>query len=95
MAEQVFRPGDTVIWMRNMGGGFVFPVMARVVAVTPKRVTITADDPEEKGEGVVTRHVSPDSLQPHEPIATLPPNHAVSGGRRSKKSPPPSDSFFE
>ena len=64
MAGQPFRPGDEVIWMKSVGGGFVAPVLATVVAVTPKRVTIRADDPDEKGEGVVIRHVRPASLQP-------------------------------
>jgi hypothetical protein len=64
--NHAFRPGDTVIWMKGSGGGFVFPVLATVVAVSPKKVTITANDPDETGAGVVTRHVSPASLQPHE-----------------------------
>jgi hypothetical protein len=90
MARHSFQPGDTVIWLRDVGSGFVFPVRATVVGVTPKRVTITANDPDEKGEGVVTRHVSPASLQPH--IGR--PKRAVSRGRRQpKESPPPADSF--
>ncbi len=40
MTEQTFQPGDQVIWLKSAGGGFVFPVLATVVAVTPKRVTV-------------------------------------------------------
>jgi hypothetical protein len=58
-----FRPGDKVIWFKGAGGSFVFPVSAKVVATTRKRVTILAHDPDEKGEGIVTRHVRPQSLQ--------------------------------
>jgi hypothetical protein len=57
------QPGDEVIWLKGVGGGFVFPFQATVVAVTAKRVTITVDDPDERGEGLVTRHVKPSSLQ--------------------------------
>lgn len=62
MTRQPFRSGDEVIWLKNTGG-FVWPVAATVVAVTAKRVTIRADDPDETGEGLVTCHVRPDSLQ--------------------------------
>src|ERR1700674_1724686 len=61
MAE-AFQPGDVVIWAKGVGGGFAFPVLATVVRVTAKRVTIKAEDPDERGEGVVTRHVSPANL---------------------------------
>ncbi len=43
------------IWMKGVGGDFVFPVLVTVIAVTPKRVTITADDPDENGEGSLDR----------------------------------------
>ena len=77
MAE-MFRPGDIVIWWKGAGGGFVWPVQATVVRVTAKRVTIEADDPDEKGEGVVTRHVRPASLQHHRrPPGKEPPPAAV------------------
>jgi hypothetical protein len=58
-----FRPGDKVIWLKCVGGDFGYPVSAKVVATTPKRITILAHDPDEKGEGNVTRHVRPESLQ--------------------------------
>ncbi len=61
-----FRPGDAVIWAKPVGGGFALPVRATVLAVTAKRVTIAAEDPDEMGAGVITRHVSPGSLQPME-----------------------------
>lgn len=95
MTGHSFRPGEQVIWLRNVGGGFVFPVQATVVAVTPKRVTITANDPDEKGEGIVTRHVSPTSLQPQQGrVARRPPKTAVSrGGPPPLPSPPVADSF--
>jgi len=55
-----FRPGDTVIWLKRVSGDLVFPVKARVLAVTDKRIKIEADDPD---EGKVIRHVAPSSLQ--------------------------------
>jgi hypothetical protein len=61
-----FQPGDAVIWWKGAGGGYVWPIKVTVVAVTPRRITITADDPDERGEGIVTRHVSPDRLAPQE-----------------------------
>jgi hypothetical protein len=81
--------------MRHVGGGFVFPVGATVVAVTPKRVTIRADDPDEKGEGIVTRHVSPARLQPQAQGAEgSRSRRGVSrGGQQAKKAPPAPDAF--
>jgi hypothetical protein len=95
MAGHSFRAGDTVIWLRHAGGGFVFPVEATVIAVTPKRVTITANDPDEKGEGVVTRHVNPASLQPKTAEGTRKQRRQAVAGRsqRSKNSQPAPDSF--
>jgi hypothetical protein len=72
----MFRPCDEVIWLRAAGGGFVFPVLATVVRVTSQRVTITADDPDERGEGIVTRHIKPSSLQLRQ-RASEPPAGAV------------------
>jgi hypothetical protein len=95
MAQQPFRPGDKVIWLKN-SGGFVFPVLATVVAVTPKRVTITANDPDEKGEGIVTRHVRPASLQPSVGgTAQRRTARGVSRGSRPVKKPPPALDSFE
>jgi hypothetical protein len=41
-----FRPGDKVIWLKCVSGEFVFPVTAKVLDVTEKRVKIKADDKE-------------------------------------------------
>jgi hypothetical protein len=90
MAGHSFRPGEEVIWLKGVGG-FVFPVLARVVALTPKRVTITADDPDERGEGVVTRHVRPSSLQPKE----TPARRRASRDRHAAKGGPPAGDSFE
>lgn len=57
-----FRPGDTVVWLKRVSGEFVFPVNAVVLAVTPKRIKIEANDPD---DGTVVRHVAPGSLQPY------------------------------
>ncbi len=95
MTEQTFQPGDQVIWLKNTGGGFVLPVLATVVAVTPKRVTVQADDPDERGEGMVTRHVNPANLQPmHEGERKAQGRQAVSRqGSPHKKAGPSPDSF--
>jgi hypothetical protein len=90
MAGHVFRPGEEVIWLKS-AGGFVSPVLATVVAVTPKRVTITADDPDERGEGLVTRHVRPISLQPKRESAAR--RRPARGSRPGKGAAPLSDSF--
>lgn len=82
----LYQPGDTVIWWKNSGGGFAFPVRAKVVTVTPKRVTISADDPDESGEGVVVRHVSPVRLQPHKDARPMPPLPVARRRQRKGKS---------
>ncbi len=96
MAGHPFRPGDEVVWLKS-SGGFVSPVLATVVAVTLKRVTIKADDPDENGEGIVTRHVRPASLQPRtEGAARRRPSRGVSrGSRLMKKALPAIDPFEE
>jgi hypothetical protein len=95
MAGHSFRPGEEVIWLKNVCG-FVTPVLARVVAVTPKRVTIAADDPDEKGEGVVTRHVHPVNLQPKgEGDPRRRPARGASHGRRAVNGGPPASDTFE
>ena len=60
---RIFRPGDRVIWWKTAGLNFTVPVAATVVAVTAKRVTIEADDPDERGVGLVRRSVDPARLQ--------------------------------
>jgi hypothetical protein len=95
MAGRSFQPGEEVIWLKN-AGGFVFPVPATVVAVTPKRVTIMATDPDEKGEGVVTRHVRPSNLRPKWEEAARPPARGTSAGsRRGQGAPPAGDTFAD
>lgn len=67
-----FRPGEAVIWLKRVSGDFVFPVKAKVLAVTDKRIKIEADDPD---EGKVIRHVAPSSLQQQQqrkPVKAVP-----------------------
>jgi hypothetical protein len=80
-----FQPGDVVVWWKGAGGDFVAPVRATVVRVTAKRVTIVVEDPDEKGAGVVTRHVSAASLQlqgPRRASRPVPLRGAVRRARR-------------
>jgi hypothetical protein len=77
-----FRPDDTVMWLKRVSGEFVFPVRAKVLAVTDKRVKIEADDPE---EGKVVRHVAPSSLQPEQHRKVGKPKTARSLRARSRK----------
>jgi len=54
------RPGEAVIWLKRLPGGpYVVPIAATVVAITPKRVKILADDDGQ----IVTRFVPVESLQ--------------------------------
>jgi hypothetical protein len=92
MPAHTFRPGDQVVWLRNTGG-FVFPVGAKVLAVTAKRVTIAADDPDERGEGTVTRHVSPDNLQPILPPPRPPRSRPAKAPAAPPKRTPPAAPF--
>jgi hypothetical protein len=59
-AEPPFQPGESVIWLKRLPGGpYVVPLAATVVASTPKRIKIVADD-----EGrMITRFVPSESLQ--------------------------------
>ncbi len=58
--KQAFQVGEQVIWLKRIpGGDYVYPVSAKVLAVTAKRVKIEADDDGE----IVIRHVPPESLQ--------------------------------
>jgi len=89
-----FQPGDKVIWLKDTGGGFVFPFSATVVGVTAKRVTISVHDPDERGEGIVTRSVTPARLQPQ--IDEEARGGKRAGSRRNKRTgklPPAADSF--
>ena len=94
LVAHTFQPGDKVIWAKGVGGGFHFPVSATVVAVTPRRVTIEAFDPDEKGEGLVTRHVKPESLLPQQE-GPAKSHRRRQGARRNSahQLPPPADSF--
>ena len=59
-APQPLEIGDQVIWWKRVpGGDYVFPVSAKVLALTAKRVKIEADDDGE----IVIRYVPPESLQ--------------------------------
>jgi hypothetical protein len=59
-APQPLEIGEQVIWWKRIpGGNYVYPVSAKVLAVTAKRVKIEADDDGE----IVIRYVSPESLQ--------------------------------
>jgi hypothetical protein len=79
-----FKPGDVVVWSKQVpGGGYVFPVMGKVLAVTAKRVKIEVDDPDERGEGVVARYVQPASLQHHEEPEK---KRRTKAGSKSKKA---------
>src|SRR5262245_47128968 len=60
--SKTFKPGDRVVWWKQEGG-YVVPVLATVLAVTPKRVKIEAEDEQ----GDVIRHVSPQSIEHHAP----------------------------
>ena len=54
MPSKPFQPGDRVVWWKQTpGGGYVFPVLSTVLAVTAKRVKIEAE------EGKVIRHALP------------------------------------
>src|SRR5215510_13258315 len=58
--NEVLKPGDRMIWWKRIpGGDYVYPVQATVLALTPKRVKIEADDDGE----IVVRSVSRESLQ--------------------------------
>ena len=58
--DQPFQVGEQVIWLKRIpGGDYVYPVAAKVLAVTAKRVKIEADDDGE----IVIRHVPSASLQ--------------------------------
>ncbi len=60
--DRPFQVGEQVIWLKRIpGGDYVYPVAAKVLAVTAKRVKIEADDDGE----IVIRHVPPASLQRH------------------------------
>jgi hypothetical protein len=59
-ADQPFQPGESVIWLKRLPGGpYVVPLTATVIAITPKRIKIMADDDGE----LVTRFVPSESLQ--------------------------------
>jgi hypothetical protein len=58
--SQPFHPGEPVIWLKRLPGGpYVVPLTATVVAITPKRVKIIADDDGR----MITRFVPRESLQ--------------------------------
>ena len=87
MSSKPFKPGDTVVWFKQVpGGGYVFPVSARVLAITEKRIKIEADDEE----GKVIRHVQPKSLQHHVPASQAgrkAAKKAATGKRKGSSKP--------
>lgn len=76
-----FRPGDSVVWLKRVSGDFVFPVNAVVLTVTPKRIKIEANDPE---DGTIVRHVAPASLQPQSKPRTVKPSSLAPVRQRQK-----------
>jgi hypothetical protein len=57
---RTFKRGEKVIWLKRISGGdYVYPVSARVLATTAKRVKIEADDDGR----IAIRYVPPESLQ--------------------------------
>jgi hypothetical protein len=78
--DDSFQPGDEVFWWRRVSGEFGYPVRARVLAVTAKRVRILADDPEE-GPEPITRSVAPGSLQHRERRGSTGPEADHHGSR--------------
>jgi hypothetical protein len=59
-ASETFKPSEEVIWWKRIpGGGYAYPVSAKVLATTAKRVKIEADDDGQ----IVIRYVPPESLQ--------------------------------
>ena len=60
LADQTFQPGESVIWLKRLPGGpYVVPLPATIIAITPKRIKIMANDDSE----LVTRFVPSESLQ--------------------------------
>lgn len=58
--DEPFKPGDTVTWWKRIPGGeYVYPVKVIVLAVTPKRFKIEANDDGQR----VIRYVPAQSLQ--------------------------------
>jgi hypothetical protein len=59
-ASPPFQPGESVIWLKRLPGGpYVVPLIATVLAITPKRIKIRADDDGR----MITRFVPSESLQ--------------------------------
>jgi len=57
--SETSKPGDKVTWCKRIpGGDYVYPVQATVLALTPKRVKIEADDDGD----IVIRYVLPLAL---------------------------------
>jgi hypothetical protein len=57
--SETFNPGDKVTWFKRIpGGDYVYPVQATVLALTPKRVKIEANDDGD----IVIRYIQAQSL---------------------------------
>jgi len=85
---ETFKPGDRVVWWKQTpGGGYVFPVLSTVLAVTTKRIKIEAEDEE----GKVIRHVMSRSIEHHAspPKARRKPPEKSEAGRSKKAGEKP------
>jgi hypothetical protein len=58
-----FRPCDRVFWWKRITRAVEYPFRAEVVAVGPRRITISVEDPDDAGDRFI-RHVAAGSLQP-------------------------------
>jgi hypothetical protein len=85
--SQTFKPGDVVIWWKQVpGGGYVFPVLSKVLGVTAKRVKIEAED--DLPDSPVVRYVQPSSLQHHESPKKTSPAKDRGKGKSGEKAKP-------
>jgi hypothetical protein len=58
-----FRPGDQVTWWKRITRSIDYPYRAQVVAVGPRRIAISVEDPSDADIRFL-RHVSAEHLQP-------------------------------
>jgi Calcium binding len=89
MPTETFKPGDRVVWWKQTpGGGYVFPILSTVLAVTAKRIKIEAEDED----GKVIRHVLPQSIEHHAspPKSDRKPSQGAKAGRSKRPGKEPS-----
>lgn len=60
---KALQPGSPVFWWKRITREVEYPYRAEVVAVGPKRVRISVEDPDDASDRL-TRHVAVESLQP-------------------------------